>query len=44
MRVLFLNDNPNLGSTVRVLQAWLPLCKPEGVYGHVAARPGSKFV
>src|SRR5438132_1513747 len=44
MNVLFLTDNPNLGSTSRILQSWLPLGPSRGLEGHVAAPPGSLFL
>jgi glycosyltransferase involved in cell wall biosynthesis len=41
MKVLFLTNNPNLGSTARILQHWLLLGRQEGLQGFVVARtPG----
>lgn len=44
VRVLFLTDNPNLGSTARILQSWLPLAPRLGVQCAVVAPPGSKLL
>jgi glycosyltransferase involved in cell wall biosynthesis len=42
MNVLFLTNNPNLGSTARILQSWLLLGRCDGAVGRVVAqRPGA---
>jgi glycosyltransferase involved in cell wall biosynthesis len=38
MKVLFLTNNPNLGSTARILQSWLLLGRQESVHGCVVAQ------
>lgn len=41
IKVLFLTNNPNLGSTARILQSWLVLGRRDGLQGWVIAqRPG----
>jgi mannosyltransferase len=44
MRILYLTNNPNLGSTARILQCWLPMCPGEGLAGYVVAPPASKLL
>src|SRR5262245_38482793 len=44
MNILYLTNNPNLGSTARILQCWLPLGHDIRVNGHVIAPPGSKLL
>lgn len=44
LRVLFLTNNPNLGSTARVLQDWIRLGQSEGMASHVVAQRSGAFV
>jgi glycosyltransferase involved in cell wall biosynthesis len=42
MRVLYLTNNPHLGSTARILQSWLRLGRADGLAGRVVVqRPGA---
>ncbi|MBI3408460.1 MAG: glycosyltransferase family 4 protein [Planctomycetes bacterium] len=43
MNVLFLTNNPNLGSTARILQSWLLLGRQDGLHGRVIARSPGDF-
>src|SRR5262245_61049506 len=43
-RILYMTDSPNLCSTVRILQGWLPLSQSMGLRAHVVAPPGSKLL
>ena len=41
MNVLFITNNPNLGSTARILRSWLLLGRQDGLQGRVVTqRPG----
>jgi glycosyltransferase involved in cell wall biosynthesis len=44
IRVLYLTDNPNLGSTARILQNWLLLGREKRIEGIVGARQDGAFV
>jgi glycosyltransferase involved in cell wall biosynthesis len=44
MRILYLTNNPTLGSTARVLQDWLLLSKKEGIEALVALEQGGDLV
>src|SRR5579859_7901461 len=43
MKALFLTNNPNLGSTARILQSWLLLGRDDGLHGHVVPQRGGDF-
>src|SRR4051794_30836412 len=43
MNVLFLTNNPNLGSTARILQSWLLLAPRHGLRGAVVAQQPGDF-
>src|SRR5262249_41502911 len=43
MNVLYLTNNPNLGSTARILQSWLLLGRRDGLTGRVVAQPPRGF-
>src|SRR6267378_1023997 len=43
MRILHLTNNPNLGSTSRILQSWLLLGRENGVKGIVGAQKDGAF-
>jgi glycosyltransferase involved in cell wall biosynthesis len=43
MRILFLTNNPNLGSTARILQSWLLLGKEQGLIGYVVTQRSGDF-
>jgi glycosyltransferase involved in cell wall biosynthesis len=43
MRVLFLTNNPNLGSTARILQSWLMLGREQGIEGWVVTQKEGDF-
>src|SRR5262245_21727021 len=43
MRVLYLTNNPNLGSTARILQSWLLLGRSDDLRGHVVTQREGPF-
>jgi glycosyltransferase involved in cell wall biosynthesis len=43
VRVLFLTNNPNLGSTARILQCWLQIGPAAGLAGHVLLQRTGPF-
>jgi glycosyltransferase involved in cell wall biosynthesis len=43
MRVLYLTNNPNLGSTARILQSWLRLGRADGLYPAVVVPKAGDF-
>src|SRR5437016_183675 len=43
MRILYLTNNPNLGSTARILQSWLTLGRQSGWMGCVVAQSHGPF-